>query len=199
MPVVSGLRAAGHGRVLVELDGASWRTVPSDVVVEVGLAVGSELDRPQLRVLRRALRRHEALARAAEALRHREQSAARLRERLERRVAPAAAAEALAALGRAGLVEDGRYARARAASLARRGLGDAAIRFELERDGVGAGDADCALEELPAERERAVEIVRRRGGGVGTARFLHRRGFSEETLETVLGSDIAPDERSAVP
>jgi hypothetical protein len=53
-----------RGHVAVELDGQAWRTVPLEVVVRAGLAVELELDRPRLRLLRRELRRAEALAAA---------------------------------------------------------------------------------------------------------------------------------------
>src|SRR5438045_155835 len=82
---VTALRAPRPGRVVVELDGVAWRTLPLDVVVRSGLRVGEELDRPRLRLLRRELRRHEALEAAARALRHRDHSVRALDEKLERR------------------------------------------------------------------------------------------------------------------
>ena len=64
MPGVTALRAPRPGAVDVELDGARWRTLPLEVVVRTGLQVGEELDRPRLRLLRRELRRHEAITAA---------------------------------------------------------------------------------------------------------------------------------------
>jgi len=63
-------------------------------------------------------------------------------------VAPAAVADSLAVLSRAGLVDDARFARARAGSLAERGYGDAAIRYDLERQGVAPELVQEALERL---------------------------------------------------
>src|SRR5438445_12895222 len=82
------------------------------------------------------LRRAEALAVAGRALRRQDLSERGIAERLARAsVAPAAVEESLAVLSRAGLVDDSRFARTRATSLAERGYGDAAIRHDLERPG----------------------------------------------------------------
>ena len=194
MPRVTGLREDRRGRVAVELDGAPWRVLPADVVVRAELAEGRALDRAALRVLRRELRRAEALGIAARALRPRELSEARLAERLERAaVAPAARTEALAALGRAGLVDDGRYAHNRARALAGRGYGDAAIATDLERNGVSGELVTEAIEALEPEAERARELVGRRGPGPRTARYLAARGFGEDALEAALGARFAND------
>ena len=190
MPTVTALREDRRGRVAVELDGTAWRTVPVDVVVRAGLAEGRALDRPALRLLRRELRRAEALAVAGRALRTRDMSRRRLAERLERAVDPAAAKESLAALSGAGLVDDGRFARARAEGLAGRGYGDAAIRHDLERQGVDAELAEDALTELEPELERARRLVERRGGGLRTARYLSSKGFGGEALELAAGPDF---------
>ena len=64
-PRVSSLRARPRERVEVELDGEPWRTLPAEVVLRAGLDLGIELDRPRARRVRRELRRHEAMARAA--------------------------------------------------------------------------------------------------------------------------------------
>ena len=67
------------------------------------VAEGRSLDREALRLLRRELRRAEALQVAGRALRHRDLSRRRLAERLEQAAVPAAAAtESLAALERTG-------------------------------------------------------------------------------------------------
>jgi SOS response regulatory protein OraA/RecX len=183
LPTVTALRDDRRGRVAVELDGAAWRTVPVDVVVRAGLTEGCALDRPALRLFRRELRRAEALAVAGRALRHRGMSSRRLAERLERAVDPAAAKESLAALAGAGLVDDGRFARTRAEGLAGRGYGDAAIRHDLERQGVDLELAEAALSELEPELDRARRLVERRGPGIKTARYLATKGFGEEALE----------------
>jgi SOS response regulatory protein OraA/RecX len=181
---VTALRDDRHRRVTVELDGAPWRTLPLEVVVRAGLVEGRALDRPALRLVRRELRRAEALQAAGRALRHRDLSRRRLAERLEAAVPPAAAAASLAALERAGLVDDDRVARVRAESLAERGYGDEAIRHRLRAEGL----PEEALSELTPEAERARPLIERRGSGARTARWLAARGFGEETVERALGA-----------
>ena len=107
---------------------------------------------------------------------------------MERRaVPPAERARAVETLTRTGLLDDGRFARGRARALAARGYGDAAIRFDLERQGVRPEVAAEALAELEPERERAVRLAASAGGAVRAARLLTRRGFGEDAIEAVAG------------
>jgi SOS response regulatory protein OraA/RecX len=183
VPTVTALRADRRGRVAVELDGAPWRTLPADVVVRAGLAEGRALDRADLRLVRRELRRAEALVVATRALRSRDISRRRLSERLERAdVAPTVLEESIGALARAGLVDDARLAHNRAESLAGRGYGDEAIRHDLGQQGVAGELVDQALEALEPEEERARRIVARRGAGGKTARYLASKGFGEDAV-----------------
>jgi SOS response regulatory protein OraA/RecX len=194
VPTVTRLAAGGRGRVVVELDGAPWRTLPVDVVARAGLSEGRTLDRAALRLLRQELRRAEALAVAGRALRRQDLSEHGIAERLGRAsVAPAAVAESLAVLSRAGLVDDARFARTRAGSLADRGHGDAAIRYDLERQGVAPELIREALDGLEGEEERARRLVERRGRGARTSRYLASKGFGEGAVEAALGGDFAPD------
>jgi SOS response regulatory protein OraA/RecX len=140
--------------------------------------------------LRRELRRHEALAAAAGALRHRDHSAQSLDGKLEQRgVAPVQRDSALDALGRAGLVDDARFAAGRARSLAERGWGDAAIRVDLERHGLVGEPVREAIGALEPERERARVHASRRGGGPRAARWLASRGFDADVLEGLVAED----------
>ncbi|HEU5280115.1 MAG TPA: regulatory protein RecX [Gaiellaceae bacterium] len=194
MPTVTRLREDRRGRVAVELDGGFWRTLPADVVVRAGLVEGRALDRAAARLLRRELRRFEALESAARALRSRDRSRAELEARLQRRaVSPAVVEESLDALVAAGLVDDARLAQNRAASLAERGYGDAAIRHDLERRGVTAELVEAALCRLEPEQVRAQAVVERRGRGLGTARYLAGKGFGEESLELAAGPAFGQD------
>jgi SOS response regulatory protein OraA/RecX len=187
MPRVTGLRPARPGRVLVELDGADWRVVPVEVAARAGIWLGLDLDRARLRTLARELRRERALMLASGALARREQSRQRLADRLDRRgVAPAARDEALGVLERAGLLDDGRFARARARELERRGLGDAAIRADLEERGVARDLVSQALAELDPEQERARRVAEQHGGGPRAARTLARRGFAQDAIEAAV-------------
>jgi SOS response regulatory protein OraA/RecX len=191
---VTRLRDNGRGRVAVELDGAPWRTLPVDAVARSGLVEGRALDRPALRLLRRELRRAEALAVAGRALRRQDLSERGIADRLARAsVAPAAVEESLAVLARAGLVDDARFARTRAGNLAERGYGDAAIQHDLGQQGVAPDVIQAAMDGLEAEAERARRLVESRGQGLRTARYLASKGFGEEALEAAAGANFAPD------
>jgi SOS response regulatory protein OraA/RecX len=179
--------------VLVELDGADWRVVTVEVAAKAGIWIGLDLDRPRLQTLARELRRERALKLASGALARGDQSRQRLGERLESRgVAPAARAEALAVLERAGLLDDGRFARARAGELAARGRGNAAIHADLEERGLGSDLVTQVLAELEPEDERARRVAEEHGGGLRAARALARRGFAPDAIEAAV-PPVAPD------
>jgi regulatory protein len=189
MPRVTALRPARPGRVLVELDGERWRTVSVEVAARSGLAVGLELDRERLRTLRRALRRGAALDAGVRALGRRDRSEQSLRAVLKRKgVATAECDDVVAALRRQGALDDERFARSRAAALAERGLGDGAIAFRLEQEGIGPEGAADALAGLEPEADRAVRLAARRGRTPTTARWLAARGFEADSVEAALSS-----------
>src|SRR5215210_1573337 len=125
----------------------------------------------------------DSLAVAMRALARREHSERGLRERLARAGASADEADAaVEELRRTGLLNEGRFAAERARSLAARGRGDAAIRLELEREGLDGAAIEAALDELEPERERAERLVVRRGDSPATARLLASRGFDEDVV-----------------
>ena len=127
-------------------------------------------------------RKAEAVDAAARLLRHADRSRAELETRLTQRgIGPEALSDALDALERVGAFNDSKTARLRARTLADRGYGDAWIRAELERRELPVEEA---LGELEPERERARRIVAERGAGAAAARYLARRGFDEDTVET---------------
>jgi len=167
---VTALRERPRGRVDVDLDGALWRTLPADVVVRVGLLVGRTLDRETARTLARELRRSHALARATRALRHRDLSRRALAERLP----GPASDEALNTLERSGYLDDMRSASARAAGLAARGWGDAALRYRLEHEGFDGEVVNAAVAAVEPEPERARALLSRGR----TPRWLAARGFA---------------------
>jgi SOS response regulatory protein OraA/RecX len=188
MAVITALRERPRGRVEVELDGKSWRLVPADAVARSGLAVGRALDRETARALGRELRRSEALGVALRALHHRDYSRSRLEERLAGRGTRAATLEdALETLERAGLVDDARVGVTRAQELAGRGFGDAAIRFALEGEGLGAEVVGDALGILDPEPVRARRLLEARGLTPKTVRWLAAKGFDAATLEDLGG------------
>jgi SOS response regulatory protein OraA/RecX len=188
VPRVTALQARRGGSVLVQIDGHDWRVLPADVVVRARLTPGTELDRPRLREVARERRRTRALTAAGRVLRTRDLPAQALDARLQRRgVAAADRAGALTTLQGAGLVDDARFANNRALALAGRCLGDAAIRFDLEQYGVAHDVVDEALAALEPEAVRAERIVASRGRSQATARFLARKGFAEDAVESAAG------------
>jgi len=196
VPVVTALRERRGKRLVdVELDGAPWRALPLDVVVRTALREGVTLDRERLRELRRELRRAEALGTAVRALRQRDLPRARLEERLTARgVASRSAAEAVDALARGGYVDDARFAHGRAQALAGRCLGDDAIRWDLERQGLPDALAGDAIAGLDPEADRARRIAAKRGATPATARFLARKGFSADSVEHAVGPVVAGED-----
>lgn len=138
--------------------------------------------------------RNEALDRAVRALARRDHSTESLRAKLERAGASEQAQEdAVETLARAGYLDDARFARDRAAHLAARGYGDEWIRADLEAQGVPPEAVESALAALAPERERAIDEASKLGKGLHAARTLQRRGFSEDSLESVLGRTVADD------
>ncbi|HJQ49840.1 MAG TPA: RecX family transcriptional regulator [Gaiellaceae bacterium] len=185
-PTVTGLRERKGGRVAVELDGTPWRVLPADAVVRTALRVGCELDRPTARELARELRRAKALAAATRSLAASSRSQRDLERHLARAGHSAAAREdAIAALERAGIVDDARLAGARAEQLARRGYGDAAIRVDLRRRFISAEIAAEAVAALEPEIVRARRLLAGQSLTAALLRRLSARGFSRDTLEEV--------------
>lgn len=184
-PVVTALCARGGDRVEIELDGARWRVVPLEAVHRAGLSVGGRLGRASARALRAELRRRQALDAAVGTLRRSEHTASSLEERLGRSgIAPAERRRTVDTLRRAGLVDDERYAHARAALLAERGCGNLLIADDLERHGVATPLASAAVEALAPEASRAATLVARHGLTPATLRRLAARGFDESSLES---------------
>jgi SOS response regulatory protein OraA/RecX len=185
---VTALRKQPRGRVEVELDGVPWRLVPTEVVVRSRLFVGRPLDRETARTLGRELRHADALTRALRALTVRDRSRRSLDDRLGAAgVAPRPRREVLETLERTGLIDDDRLAAARAQALAERGYGDAAIRFDLEHQGVAGEAVAAALARLEPERQRARRLVEQRGRDAKAARWLASRGFDAAAVEDAVG------------
>jgi regulatory protein len=128
-----------------------------------------------------------ALDVATKALTRRDFSERGLRERLERAGVDSAEADAvLRRLRDEGFLDEARFAGNRARALAERGKGDAAIRFDLEAQGLPGELVETTLGELEPERVRAERIVARRGPGPATARLLSSRGFDQEIVEAAV-------------
>lgn len=185
-PIVTGLRERKRGRVAVELDGRPWRVLPTDAVVRAGLTAGRPLDRPRARELGRELRRARALVAATRSLTAGDRSEQALEQRLAQAGHSVAAREAaIAALARAGAVDDVRLAERRAELLARRGYGDAAIRADLRRCLIAPETAAGAVAALEPEIERLRRIVENESVTPALLRRLSGRGFSRDALDEI--------------
>ena len=196
MPEITGLREVSANDVLVELDGAPWRKIPLTAAARASLSIGKRLEREDLRLLGRELRRAEALTKATRMLARRPLSRALLEDRLEKKgVAPVALEEAVQVLERAQYLNDRSYALERARSLAERSYGDAAVRYVLEQERVGSELIEEAVAALKPEIERAqaiAETVPDRNRLLGR---LARRGFDLDTIEQIAGASEPGGER----
>ena len=192
MPEITGLHEVSASAVLVELDGAPWRKIPLTAAARAGLSLGKRLEREDLRLLGRELRRAEALNKATRMLARRPLSRALLEERLEKKgVAPVALGEAVEALEQAQYLNDRSYALERAGSLAERGYGDRAVRYILEQERDGSELIEEALDTLKPELERARTIARSIADRKRLLGRLVRRGFDSDTIEQVSGTDLS--------
>jgi regulatory protein len=189
MARVTALRPARRDRVRVELDGAPWRTLPTAAVVSARLTVGLELDRQRARELAQAIRRAEALGAATRALASRDRSVVGLAEYLAQRgVGPKERLEAVERLEEIGYLDDSRFALSRARSLAERGYGDDAVRFELEKEGIAAEGIEAAMGTLAPEHERAIALVCQSRTPLTGIRRLAAKGFSADAIEFAVGA-----------
>lgn len=129
------------------------------------------------------------------ALARRDFSERGLRERLERAgVDSTETGQVIVRLRDEGVLDEARFAANRARALAERGKGDAAIRFDLEAQGLRGDLIEAALAELEPERVRAERIISRRGPSPATARLLAGRGFDPDVVEAV----VAPEPGAAL-
>ena len=85
-----------------------------------------------------------------------------------------------------GWQDDIRFSHDRARSLAERGRGDDAIRWDLEERGVAREHIEAALAGLDPEHERAAALAGRLGGGAQAARALAAKGFSMDAIEAAV-------------
>lgn len=135
-------------------------------------------------------RKTDAVELALRALRYRDLSERELDGKLAARgVAKSERAEALATLRRTGLLDETRYAQARASALVSRGAGDALVRDTLAGAGLPHDVIEAALQAVEPEPERARRLVQRRGATSKTARYLAAKGFSADTIADILARE----------
>jgi regulatory protein len=190
VPLVSGVREGGRGRVKVFVDGEFWAELDSKVAVERALFEGAELSDEELARVRVAGEKPLAMNRALYLLGYRARSEGELCERLLRvGYAAQTVDEVLRRLEELGYLDDEEFARELARSGVRNRYGPRRIFGDLKRAGVGEEVARGVVEDGFAGRSeyaQALEIARQRyntkEGSDAQARrvygFLMRRGYS---------------------
>jgi regulatory protein len=97
-----------------------------------------------------------------------------------------------------GYIADRSYAADRAERLLARGFGSGRLRADLERSGVPEAIAEAVMPAVDDERRRARGILEARFGAVDAMgrsdrakayRWLAGRGFAEDVIDGLLGSD----------
>jgi len=121
------------------------------------------------------------------ALRHRDRTVLEIEKHLRARgFSDDDCVRAIETLHRTGLVNDERFAQARASSLAARGAGNALIAARLAEAGVAHELVNEALDAVEPEAARARRIVASRGASPKTARYLYGKGFSQDAVSAVV-------------
>ena len=134
----------------------------------------------------------DAVEQALRALRHRERTTGQVDAHLaERGFGELEREAAIETLARTGLVDDRRFAEARAAALARKGAGDALIQHDLAAAGVDREIVEDALAALDDEATRARQVVERRGASARTVRYLVAKGFPADVARAVVAESMA--------
>jgi regulatory protein len=115
---------------------------------------------------------------------------------------PAAIQTCLEELRQRRYLDDERYARQFVSAHARRGQGPVRIRHDLIELGLSPETAETALLEHGGWAVQAQQVRLRRFGAAlprdwaeraRQARFLQYRGFSNEDIRLVLGTDVSAD------
>ncbi len=165
-PTVTAIDAPkpGSRARCIRLDGEIWRTTSARAVKRLHLSVGDSVDVGDLTRRLDETERMCAKERALELIAYRERSSGETIARLsdegyDERIAHAV----VSGLVDAGLIDDERFAVARARSLAARGYGRHRIARDLASAAIGEAVIEHALEEAspPSDEERARDLASR--------------------------------------
>lgn len=189
-------------RVSVYLDDEFAFGAHEDVVVKYGLRVGQTLTPEDRRDIEADEQYVRAKQRALDYLAHKPRTEQEVRRKLrERDVAPFVVDQVIARLQELDYLDDEAYAHEYAHNrFSNKGYGPIRIRRELEERGVNRAVADAAVDDLFAEedataaaREHAENRWPRLAGEDDPRsrkqkmyRYLRRRGFTTDTIYTVL-------------
>lgn len=210
MPRITSLTASRRtGRVELELDGETWGSLPDSIVQARSLQEGQILDGTELEALGTEVALAEALSAALSCLAYRPRSRTELQRHLRRK--GHAEGPAQTAIGRCeelGYINDRAFALSFVRDRIRfRPSGRRRLMSELRARGVGAADADAALEEAFREfavseldllrqsavrRARALRSVERSAARRRLFGYLLRRGFAGADVRLVV-DELLPE------
>ena len=192
--IVSAMRQTSPGRVTVTLCGREEIKTTLNVVTDLRLYAGRELDGEELKELRAASRSALARNRAMELLARRPMSEKELVDKLIRKGEDEeTAADCARWLRENGFLNDESYAAAVARHYAAKGYGPGRVRAELSRRGVDRELWDDTLEAMPENTDKLDRFIssrltdpedRDQVRKVSAA--LYRRGYSWEEIRSAL-------------
>ena len=192
--IVSAMRQTSPGRVTVTLCGGEEIKTTLNVVTDLRLYSGRELDGEELKELRAASASALARNRAMELLSRRPMSEKELIDKLIRKGEDEeTAADCARWLRENGFLDDESYAAAVARHYAAKGYGPGRVRAELSRRGVDRQLWDGTIEAMPENREKMDRFIvsrltdpedREQLRKVSAA--LYRRGYSWEEIRSAL-------------
>ena len=192
--IVSALRQTSPGRVTVTLCGGEEIKTTLNVITDLRLYSGRELDEEELKELYRASRSALARNRAMELLSRRPMSEKELVDKLIRKGEDQeTAADCARWLRENGFLDDESYAAAVARHYAAKGYGPGRVRAELSRRGVDRELWDDTIQAMPENTDRLDRFIaarltdpedREQLRKVSAA--LYRRGYSWEEIRSAL-------------
>ena len=192
--IVSALRQTSPGRVTVTLCGGEEIKTTLNVITDLRLYSGRELDEEELKALRAASASALARNRAMELLSRRPMSEKELIDKLIRKGEDEeTAADCARWLRENGFLDDESYAAAVARHYAAKGYGPGRVRAELSRRGVDRELWDDTLEAMPENTDKLDRFIaarltdpedRDQVRKVSAA--LYRRGYSWEEIRSAL-------------
>lgn len=201
MPRLTQIKETKKGRLALFLEGEFAFSLDEETFARACLHEGDELEPWQVEDLRKQSDTRRALDKAMDYLSLRDHAAGELYQKLCRKFDADSAAWAVARAGELGLLNDGAFARRRAAELLRKHKSRREIQQDLAAKGIDRDTAAAVLEELYAPGEEADDpeleavrtLVQRRyasrlaaGKRDQVAAALARRGFSHAVIRAVL-------------
>ena len=192
--IVSAMRQTSPGRVTVTLCGGEEIKTTLNVVTDLRLYAGRELDGEELKELRAASRSALARNRAMELLSRRPMSEKELIDKLTRKGEDEeTAADCARWLRENGFLNDESYAAAVARHYAAKGYGPGRVRAELSRRGVDRELWDDTLEAMPENTDKLDRFIAARLSDPEdrdqvrkVSAALYRRGYSWEEIRSAL-------------